>query len=333
MRGIIMEDDIRVSIVMVAYNHGEFIRDALDSILMQKVNFNYEIIIGEDCSLDNTRNIIFEYQQKYPNIIKPIIRDKNVGCTKNFHETLLKCHGEYMASLEGDDFWTDPYKLQKQIDFLTNNTEYIAVAHRNVIVNKEGKIISYPNLKVPMETSVGKKELLEYTTTLAHPSSMCYRNIFRNSKEDFSIIADSNAYGTHFMMLALLISRAPMYIMDSYMSAWRCVISDDATNYTSMANKNPFEALENYFVMIANFKRYFGDYYDFTKINSKHFATTLFVILKSGKRQRWKYYKKFSKYLDIKEKIMSVFYVFAKGMEFMNSKLKSIFTRKHNINC
>ncbi|MCF6185625.1 MAG: glycosyltransferase, partial [Bacteroidales bacterium] len=113
-----------VSILMLTYNHEKFIAQAIESVLMQKVSFNYELIIGDDCSQDNTQKIIREYQKKHPDIIKPVLRTKNIGANNNFVDIFKKATGKYIALLEGDDYWTDPNKLQKQVDFLEANPEY-----------------------------------------------------------------------------------------------------------------------------------------------------------------------------------------------------------------
>ena len=95
--------EILLSIAVITYHQENYIRQALDSILMQNVNFKYEIIIGEDCSQDNTRIILLEYHEKYPNRFQLILRDKNVGATKNLYDVLMNCHGKYIALLDGDD--------------------------------------------------------------------------------------------------------------------------------------------------------------------------------------------------------------------------------------
>lgn len=117
-------ENIMVSILCTAYNHEKYIRQCLDGFVMQKTNFKFEVIIHDDASTDNTANIIREYEEKYPEIIKPIYQKENqyskkAGITKNF--TLPKARGKYIAICEGDDFWTDKYKLQKQVDTLENN--------------------------------------------------------------------------------------------------------------------------------------------------------------------------------------------------------------------
>ena len=96
-----------VSIVCVAYNHEKFIQQTLESFIMQKANFDFEIIIGEDCSTDKTREIIKEFEKKYPNVIKPIFREKNIGTTENFFDTLRCANGKYIVICDGDDFFID----------------------------------------------------------------------------------------------------------------------------------------------------------------------------------------------------------------------------------
>jgi glycosyltransferase involved in cell wall biosynthesis len=124
-----------VSVFMITYNHENFICQALEGILMQQVNFEYEIVLGEDCSTDNTRRLILEYAQKYPNKFKLILHDKNVGAMANEEMVMNSCIGKYIAMCEGDDYWTDPMKLQKQVDFLEMNEEYAGCAHQSIVIN------------------------------------------------------------------------------------------------------------------------------------------------------------------------------------------------------
>jgi len=123
-----MKNDILVSVCMITYNHEKYISQAVEGVLMQKTNFLIELIIGEDCSTDNTRNICLEYKEKYPDIIKLLLSEKNLGMMQNFITTLQSCTGKYIALCEGDDYWTDPHKLQKQVDFLEENLEFSSIA-------------------------------------------------------------------------------------------------------------------------------------------------------------------------------------------------------------
>lgn len=119
------DSNIKVSVWLITYNHQNYIAQAIESVLMQKTNFDFEIVIGEDCSTDSTRDIIKKYEIRYPTIIKAIYQEKNVGAVINaFEYTLPRCTGEYIAFLEGDDYWIDPLKLQKQVDFMDQHKEF-----------------------------------------------------------------------------------------------------------------------------------------------------------------------------------------------------------------
>jgi len=120
---------MRISICMITYNHQQYIAEAIKSVLMQKGNFTWELVIGEDCSTDKTREIVKLYQQQNPANIKLLLRDKNIGMMANFVGTLEACKGDYVAILEGDDYWTDDQKLQKQLDFMNANPEYSICYH------------------------------------------------------------------------------------------------------------------------------------------------------------------------------------------------------------
>lgn len=128
---------MKVSVLMITYNHERFIAQALDSVLMQQVDFEYEIVVGEDCSTDSTRQILLEYQQNYPDKIRLLLQRKNLGMIGNMVETCNACRGDYIALLEGDDFWTSPQKLQKQVDLLETHPECSGCFH-NVLMAQEG---------------------------------------------------------------------------------------------------------------------------------------------------------------------------------------------------
>ncbi len=167
----------KLSIVCITYNQGLFIRQALNSFLMQKTNFPFEIIIGDDCSIDATPVIIKEYAQKYPEIIKPILREENIGATQNFVDTLSRVKTKYLAICEGDDYWTDPYKLQKQVDFLEAHPEFSACFHPVKVIWENGEQADsiYPDKKTMtnLRNKVTLKELLKQN--LIQTNSIVYR--------------------------------------------------------------------------------------------------------------------------------------------------------------
>lgn len=134
-----------VSICCVTYNHDNYISDALDGFLMQKTNFSFEILIHDDASTDNTANIIREYEKKYPDIFKPIYQTENqkskLGGGMNPTFNFPRAKGKYIAVCDGDDFWTDPLKLQKQVDYMENNAEFSMCCTNYSVVNENGKVI------------------------------------------------------------------------------------------------------------------------------------------------------------------------------------------------
>jgi glycosyltransferase involved in cell wall biosynthesis len=127
---------MKVSVVMITFNHERFIEQALDSILAQEVAFDYEILVGEDCSTDGTRAILMDYHRRYPTRIVPLLRDKNIGAARNAEATLAACHGQYLAFLEGDDYWTSTHKLQRQVDFLDSHRDYAICCTRAQMLNE-----------------------------------------------------------------------------------------------------------------------------------------------------------------------------------------------------
>ena len=118
-----MNENVLVSVVMITYNHEPYIRKAIDCILGQKTGFLFELLIGEDCSTDGTREIVFDYQKRYPDIVKVITSDMNVGVHKNLFRTEKASCGEYIAYCEGDDYWHHPEKLQKQVDYMESHVK------------------------------------------------------------------------------------------------------------------------------------------------------------------------------------------------------------------
>lgn len=120
---------MKVSVCMTTYNHEQYIAQAIDSVLAQKTNFDFQLIIGEDCSQDKTRKIVSDYQKKYPQIIRLLLANKNQGMMANWVKTLQAVRSQYLAVLEGDDYWINPYKLQKQVDFLDKHPDYSLCFH------------------------------------------------------------------------------------------------------------------------------------------------------------------------------------------------------------
>ncbi|MCD7925525.1 MAG: glycosyltransferase [Bacteroides sp.] len=130
-----MEQNILLSIQCLVYNHEPYLRQCLDGFIMQKTNFDYEVVVHDDASTDNSASIISEYTRRYPKLIKPIYESENLYSRVGNKISFIineKCSGKYIALCEGDDYWTDPLKLQKQINFLEANLEYSMCFHNTI---------------------------------------------------------------------------------------------------------------------------------------------------------------------------------------------------------
>ena len=180
-----------LSVCCITYNHEKYINEAIDSFLMQETDFPFEIVIGEDCSTDNTRKIVEKYKEMYPNIIKLIVSENNVGMQANGQRTMDACKGEYIAACEGDDYWTDKNKLQIQKDFLESNPEYIICYTDVEAFNENGIIQDY----IGGATKDLTADELKKATPINTLTTM-YRNIM---KDKFSAEFKASKYGDLFI--------------------------------------------------------------------------------------------------------------------------------------
>ena len=136
--------NITVSIFMLTYNQEEFIEQTIESILIQRTNFDFQIVIGEDYSTDRTRDICTKYASEHGKKIKLLpCLSKNIGLIANYMRTIAECDGKYIAICDGDDYWIDSYKLQKQVDFLEKNPDYSIVYTALKKLYDDGKIVDY----------------------------------------------------------------------------------------------------------------------------------------------------------------------------------------------
>lgn len=225
-----MQNEVMVSICCITYNHAKYIRQALDGFLMQKTNFKYEILIHDDASTDETADIIREYENKYPDIIKPIYQTVNqysqgIKLSKYNYE---RVKGKYIAECEGDDYWCDENKLQKQVDYMEKNPECSFCFHNAYILdNKKGKYKKFisKNRKFYKKSNtytMGELELLQFIPT----ASFLYRS------ENFKKMPDwFYEYNISDLPLKLIMtSFGYAYYVDEIMSVYRTNIGASATD-------------------------------------------------------------------------------------------------------
>ena len=188
--------DVMVSVLMVTYNHGKYISQTLESVIKQKVDFKYEIVVGEDCSIDNTRSIVKNYAYKYPDKINLLLQDKNIGMERNFFATFKACTGKYIAFCDGDDYWTDPNKLQKQVDFLEAHPDY-GLIHCNMdkLYDKTGKLVTNTNLILNFSNIEIFNGLLSYQFNIATLTVLARTDLLSNAIRKLTV--------TDYLMLDL----------------------------------------------------------------------------------------------------------------------------------
>ncbi|MCH4823812.1 glycosyltransferase [Gramella lutea] len=194
-------EKIVISVLVQTYNHEQFLQQCLDSILTQKTNFNFEIILGEDNSSDNTREICKKYANQYPEKIRLFLHHDenkikvNSINTGNFNAfyNLFSARGKYIAFCEGDDYWTDDLKLQKQVDFLEKNLSFTLCYHSYQTINKYNQVISsIESLKQP-KINISSYEL---TNTVHHPLllTMCFRNRLKKVPKEALEVVNVDAF-------------------------------------------------------------------------------------------------------------------------------------------
>ncbi|MCG9909998.1 MAG: glycosyltransferase [Flavobacteriales bacterium] len=205
-----------VSICCITYNHSKFIRDCIQGFLIQKTSFPIEILIFDDASTDNTANILQEFTLNNENIIL-FLQSENQWKKNKFgiKDWLLpNAKGKYIAFCEGDDYWTDPHKLQKQVDFLESNSTYIGTFHRAHFLNeRNGADTCYP---------VWYKEKVEFTDALREWLIPTNTLMFRNTNDfPFSHFENKLTYSGDRLMHLLLTDKGPIHYMHETMSVYR----------------------------------------------------------------------------------------------------------------
>lgn len=135
-----------LSVCLITYNHEKYLEQTLESIFMQQTDFDWDLIVADDCSKDSSREILLKYKEKYPNKIHLLFQEENIGPARNFIDLIKFPKSKYIAYLEGDDYWIESDKLQKQVDFLEKNSSYV-LCHTNVIGLQNNEIIENIGLK------------------------------------------------------------------------------------------------------------------------------------------------------------------------------------------
>lgn len=301
-----MLNGIIVSICCLTYNHKEYIKQTLESFLNQKVKFNYEIIVHDDASTDGTTEILLEFQKKYSDIIKPIYQtvnqySKGINIFEKY--ILPKAKGRYLAFCEGDDFWCDELKLQKQIDFLVQNEDYSACVHNTLIWDQE---TDDKNKKIneidSSDQNITIERILDWDIGVPfHTSSVvCKKKIFEKELPKFFILP--KCFGD-FPMDLYMATEGKIYFFASIMSIYRSSVPNSYSNRTKDTGfwiKKESEKI----LMLKEFNCYSQyQYNDLIKGKLLKLEFGLNIYQKNFKKNLLPKYKKIRQHMKVQEKL------------------------------
>ena len=292
-----------VSIAMLAYNHEKYIGEAIESVLMQKTNYKYKIVIAEDGSKDATRTILLDYQKKFPDRIRLILQVRNVGAQANNIDLLSNLEGKYVAALEGDDYWIDPLKLQKQIDYLEKNPDYgLVFTDADLYYQNSKKLIkSYDKtFKRTIPTGYVLNVLVE-----GNPYKTCtslFRHKFIEDVFEKNVL-NRKGFGDKSLWLHIASKSKIAYIPDST-SVYR-ILDSSASHFRSI------EQAEHFFEEVYNDSIENATLYnipiDKKKLRKGYYQSVITYCLEKGKyKELLTHWKKLDiiLYLFAKEKIV-----------------------------
>lgn len=256
--------DIKVSIIYMTFNAEEYIADAIESFLMQDTNFNYEIVIHDDASSDNSQSILLEYQKKYPDIITLILQSENQHSKHHWPDEIILnyCKGEYIACCDGDDFWCDKNKLQIQADFMDAHSDYSLCTHATQLANEQGIYLTNKFMRpYTHDVDVPVSDMLS-RWLFATCSLMFRSNIRGNEHLEFR----GDCINNDFALTSYLAIKGKVRYIDKVM----CVYRTQAKNSTNIRYKSLNKLTdqnEKFYNMIERFDKYTN--YQFSKILHK----------------------------------------------------------------
>ncbi len=256
----------RVSVCMITYNHENFIREAIEGVLMQECHFEVELILANDCSSDATHTIIEDILKNHPHAswIKYINHKENLGMMPNFIWALQQCKGKYIALCEGDDYWTEPLKLQKQVDFLDANPDYVLHFHNAEVIK------NVKNKKKERRKFYNTYNKFDYTANdvLASWLIPTASIVFRNVITKYPVFFKEAVFGD-LALQVYLCEYGKMFALDEVMSIYR--INDESITIKSINNLKHINKLIKQLKLMNSF---FDEKYK-NEINIKIFLLNL----------------------------------------------------------
>lgn len=245
-------NDVLVSINCITYNHETYIKTAIESFLMQKTDFSFEVIVGEDCSTDNTRNMIKECQKKYPDKIKLLTSDNNIGARNNERRNFDESKGKYIAICEGDDYWTDPYKLQKQVDYMEKHPECGLIFHGVEKIYEDNKRDKKIIRNYDRSKNCSIEEIIYGGGSFCPSASMLYRKSLWDETPEFYNRASVGDYP----MQMYFATKGEVYYLNEIMAVYRSGHINSWTHKCLSSVKENISHEKSMIKMLNEFNKY-----------------------------------------------------------------------------
>lgn len=229
-----MSKEVKLTVWLSTYNQEEYVAQALDSILMQKTNFPFDVLAADDCSTDGTQAVILDYQKRYPDMIRTFFTPVNVGGCQKLVDCIDKglFHGDYIAPLEGDDYWLEEDRLQILVGFLDANPQYSRVSHDRKVINERDEFVGYDVKPEILGTAVTMEGFLN--GQLYSDFGSVYRNYFKQAGGKYNELFLASRNVCDFQDMFITQDFGPVYVMDRCLSVYRSRSVAGATNYNSI---------------------------------------------------------------------------------------------------
>lgn len=272
-----------ISVLVITYNQKKYIEKCLDSILSQDIDETIEVLVGDDCSTDGTSQLLLYYARLYPNVIKPILRERNIGATANIFDLIKRAKGRYICFCEGDDYWLNNNKIFLQLNFLDSNDDFASVVHRTDVVDEYNRKIIPNGINWIKYKEINELKDYDALQLPGHISSLFVRNhpVFRDSNNSL-MLCDRNSSDKEIFLLTLSIGR--MGFINEYLSAYRLVRNCSSNSvvaniYSSNTSRSLAEmriivSMEKWLLSKYKVRKYF------IKAQSKWLLTAIFHKIK-----------------------------------------------------
>lgn len=273
---------IMVSCLLLTYNHAPYVRQAVESMLVQQTSFAFEIILADDCSTDETRAILLEYAARRPDVIRAFFHDENMGGSKLHSDAgLTMFRGKYMTVLEGDDYWLGTNRLQTLVDFLETHEGYACVAHRREQRDEDGRLLDYDPQKRLFSRDFTMAQFLagkRFSLTGA-----LYVNYYPLVGDKYRALELLTRNADDYQRCVIIQDFGKTYMLDRTFYAYRVIRSQAGGNYNSAMRD--IEKYRDQMRILRGMQAFYADKYDFSGETRRFQAKHLLLALLHGRRE------------------------------------------------